>query len=377
MAVAKLNDQTLIAEIAKSDRSDTMRFAATGRLQDQGLLAELAKNDNSHDVRGMAVSRLNDQAVLTEVAQKDKAPEVRQWAVRKLNDHAVLMEIAKNDGSGWVRLAATEKLNDQALLTEIAKNDKDAEIRKTAARRLTDQTLLAEITKQEEDERNLSISLNRFLGRKPFTLSHYSKCCAWVAVGTVLEEPEPWEKERPSMYSMVLSLDAYIYGEKLQEERFKFYIYVGGDNNADEMCETDRRVPKIGDRMLMFLRLEGKRVRLISEVRAHIFLDDKETEEEITSVVNKYIHTFKDGGKQDKDGYYEFLCSLFKSPVKRIRDDAELDLMLFFTNASSLDLEKPLADNRVRNEIKDYLRFRLRNEKPKGTLTPKPPDAKK
>jgi len=232
----------------------------------------------------------------------------------------------------------------------------------------------AELSPEEQEKRSFQHKLLGYPGlysawtRKLFTLSNYSKHSAWVAIGIVVEEPEAWEKQRPAMYSMVFSPDAYLYGGKLLQERFRLHIYVREDGNADGIYyETDRRVPKPGDKLLVFLRNETNgEVRLSAEFRSYIFLDDKETEEAVTNAVNKYIHIFNDGGKHDKDGYHEFLCSLLQSPVQRIRDDAENDLLLFYVNEASLDLEKALADDRVRKEIKDYLRYLIRNEKPKS-----------
>ena len=84
------------------------------------------------------------------------------------------------------------------------------------------------------------------------------------------------------------------------------------------------------------------------------------------------VVAFCENGKRDRDKYYEFLCSLLQSPVKRIRDDAESDLVLFYTREKdpAPDLDRLLADGRVRKEVKDYLRFILRNEKPKEDETP-------
>jgi len=206
-----------------------------------------------------------------------------------------------------------------------------------------------------------------------YTLSAFSKSCQWVVAGTV-KEVERHKPDTPSglNYIVSLSVDVRVHGG-FQEKTVTFPILVRGENE-DRFDEADRRIPKPDGRMLVFLRGFGtvalrngfERMGLLcSPIRAYIFLDDKETEEAVTSAVNKYIHTFNDGGKRDKDGYYEFLCSLLQSPVKRIRDDAELDLMLFYVKEPSLDLEKTLADDRVRKEIKDYLRYLIRNEKPK------------
>jgi hypothetical protein len=212
-------------------------------------------------------------------------------------------------------------------------------------------------------------ALNRIWAYELFSLSLFSKHCDWVALGTV-ERAECFDKRTeggPFSCNIFFLVDACIHGRKLPVEKLTLrYVWIRGESES-EYDLPDRRVPAPGDKMLVFLRDSGNGgIDLCSSARAHVFLDDKETEEAVINAVKGYIAMSGEGEKNDKGKYYEFLCSLMQSPVKRIRDDAERDLLFLYTKETSLDLDKPLNDARVRKEVKDYLRYLLRNEKPEG-----------
>jgi len=91
VAVAKLTDQSLIADIAKTDSSSVVRSAAVRMLTDQVVLADVAKRDEDRDVREATVETLTDQALLAEVA-KTAADVARAGAVKKLIDQSLVAE---------------------------------------------------------------------------------------------------------------------------------------------------------------------------------------------------------------------------------------------------------------------------------------------
>jgi hypothetical protein len=57
-AVARLDDQSLLAKVAVQDQDCYVRQAAVARLDDQALLAKVAVQDQDYDVRRAAVARL-------------------------------------------------------------------------------------------------------------------------------------------------------------------------------------------------------------------------------------------------------------------------------------------------------------------------------
>jgi len=220
------------------------------------------------------------------------------------------------------------------------------------------------------------------------TFGQASKFCDRVVVGTVEEA----KLGTSSNNKIVLSVDTCLYG-KCPKKTMAFTITYNGVVYAS----IEKRVAKPGDRMLAFLSDEWyeivyaldkwpsptnisffhfdkskSKVKGVevdgTQAQTHIILDSKEMEGEAIRAAKGYLGFFGENGKRDRDAYVEFLCSLLDSPVKRIRYDAESDLMLFYTREKDPlpDLDKLLADDRVRQEIKDYLiSFRLRNEKPK------------
>ncbi|MCL1921430.1 MAG: hypothetical protein FWG50_10220 [Kiritimatiellaeota bacterium] len=233
------------------------------------------------------------------------------------------------------------------------------------------------------------------------TFGQASKLCGWVVVGTVDEiearaiEEAVLTKEAPlgamvSGQRIHLSVDSCLYGKASG----KTMTFMFADNELGVFPDSiEQREPKRGDRMLVFLadtwydssHILGKRFSPnnifffdfdrarfsqskmnLTYIWSHIVLDDMETEEEAIRAAKGYLDVFGEKGKRDRDKYYEFLCSLLASPVKRIRDDAESDLVLFYTKEKdpAPDLDKLLIDGRVRKEVKDYLRYLLRDEKP-------------
>jgi hypothetical protein len=131
-ATKALTDQTLLAEIATTDRDERVRTSAVSNLTDLGLLAKIARSDEHKDVRQAAVKGLTDQTLLAKIAVADRAPEVRACAAAKLADQATLGRVAKMDQDPYVRAAAARKLTDERLLDELATTDKHEVVRQAA-----------------------------------------------------------------------------------------------------------------------------------------------------------------------------------------------------------------------------------------------------
>ena len=253
----------------------------------------------------------------------------------------------------------------------------------------------------EENERwDYTVTL---LDRLPYT-SFYtfgmaSKLCDWVVVGTVEEATHMTEfakAKRPKAnyagenfigYRVVLSVDRSLYGKT--KKKMTFIVPHGDDNIIPESIE--QRDIKPGDRMLVFLtdkwyeitdlflsenpelgltyldfdKAKAERQKLDKLYSwSHLILDNKTVETEAVRAAEAYIDFFGKGGKRNRDTYHELLCSLFQTPVQRIRDDAERDIKWFYVKDAPKDIDKLLNDDRVRKEMKDYFRFRFRNEKP-------------
>ena len=225
-----------------------------------------------------------------------------------------------------------------------------------------------------------------------YTFGQASKFCDWVVVGTVenTEEVKFHDSERKGNAPLFVAgsqtlfrVDTRLYGA-LPKEKLMFTIE--NHSGSPVFAKIEKRVAGPGDRALVFLtnkwhdpaailaqppffsfdKSKSKWKETDIYAWSHIILGDRNTEDEVIRAVKGYLEFFGEKGKRDRDKYVEFLCSLLNSPVKRIRDDAESDLVFLYTKekAPPPDLDKLLADGRVRKEVKDYLRYLLRNEKP-------------
>lgn len=114
-----------------------VRAAAVRELNDQSLLAEVAKNDSASGVRCAAISNVTGWSLLMEVATSDSDREVRATAAERLaavldgvTDRAAIDALLwlLNEGAGYTRVRAAKslaKLGDtRAVPTLIAILDK-------------------------------------------------------------------------------------------------------------------------------------------------------------------------------------------------------------------------------------------------------------
>jgi len=154
LAVMQITDQVLLDNIALHGKFGDTRLAATAKLVDtaraQIHYAEIALTDKDWNARNDAIGKLVDQVALEKIAHSGRAGE-RIKAVKKLHRQEVLSEIARNDTDGDVRLAAIEKLDDQPLLYEAFKNDRDQRVCKSALSRLNDQAFLSDIALHNDE----------------------------------------------------------------------------------------------------------------------------------------------------------------------------------------------------------------------------------
>ena len=168
--IEEITDQEVLAKIAKFDEDYSNRLEAVEFLTDQEALAYVAINDDySEYICEKAVDRLNDQVLLADVAKKSWDIFIRIAAAEKLNDKSVVQtlyaDVAKNyidhnihfNKSGSTRMRAAEKLDNQSIAQEVyADIIKDDELfswedTHEAFEKLTDQKLLAEIFESVQD----------------------------------------------------------------------------------------------------------------------------------------------------------------------------------------------------------------------------------
>ena len=75
-------------------------------------LIDTALHGRHADVRLAAVVRINDQSVLAEIARSDVDYYIRRAAIRRVNDQSALAEISRSDVNWCVRHAAVKRVDD-------------------------------------------------------------------------------------------------------------------------------------------------------------------------------------------------------------------------------------------------------------------------
>ncbi len=145
IALSRIRDQRLIAQLAESGEDAGLRLAATFQLNDPEALVRLARNAPHQAQRAAAIGRCNDATLIAELVDSEPDDELRAAAVLRLSDPARLETAVRHDKAANVRRAAVERLTDNALLIEVATHDPDLSVRARAASRLSDQRALGQI----------------------------------------------------------------------------------------------------------------------------------------------------------------------------------------------------------------------------------------
>lgn len=124
-AVAQLEDQRLLAEIAQDAASSDASREAAKKLEDQTLLAEIAMglgeprdfwDSYRPDPRAIAIDKLQNQTLLAKVARTAPIWEARLAAVRRLHRQFTLWRVARTDAEARVREGAGAQLRGLFLL---------------------------------------------------------------------------------------------------------------------------------------------------------------------------------------------------------------------------------------------------------------------
>ncbi len=175
-AAQRLMDQTQLVRVARSRATSEVRIAAIGRLSSQDVLCDIALHDSAEDVRATALARVDGQAMLGEIvsaggitaaAALDRLSDqgvlrklalatrlhadLRAKAMEKLEDQPALTHLAQEDPEPLVRRAAVQHLIDQRLLETIARDDPSSQVRCAAVARLTNRDQLHRVMRSDQD----------------------------------------------------------------------------------------------------------------------------------------------------------------------------------------------------------------------------------
>ncbi len=116
----------------------------------QEMLARVAIYAQNEEVALEASSRIINQKLLEQIVFYSQVPNIRADAAARLHDQKILAGLAREDKECSVRLKAVEKLTDMDVLSEIAAKDAIPEIRAGAVLRLRDPEQLAKAATDPE-----------------------------------------------------------------------------------------------------------------------------------------------------------------------------------------------------------------------------------
>ena len=126
-AVNKLNDQKLLAEIAKTDKSPRVRKAAVARVNDQDMLFSIALDGQEIDARIDAVERIESQQKLAQIIKIRKNYQLMGACFSHISDKKILEEIAANpDYNMSARRIAIENYADESFLIDISRPETES-----------------------------------------------------------------------------------------------------------------------------------------------------------------------------------------------------------------------------------------------------------
>jgi hypothetical protein len=114
-------------------------------ISDQAVLTEFALYSGSGKARLEAVGKLEDQKLLAQIARTDREEEVQRQAISRIQNKDILVKLITGAGSAGmlifypdrqVALEVVENLDDRPSLERISREAKDETVRKAAAERL-------------------------------------------------------------------------------------------------------------------------------------------------------------------------------------------------------------------------------------------------
>lgn len=109
-AVAKLNEEPILAEIALTDECVDVARAALQRVTAEDLRADVARSSSPLNIA--ALEGISDPALLAAIAQHAQSATVRAQATARVVDTRILHKVAAHDADPAVRLQARSRLGD-------------------------------------------------------------------------------------------------------------------------------------------------------------------------------------------------------------------------------------------------------------------------
>ncbi len=119
-ALARLQDEDLLVEVAASDSAPAVRLAAARRIQAPSRLVELVDSAKSMDVILDAVGRIEDSNLLAKIILDHKNLQIMNAAFEGITEPKILEDIAQDDRySIQARRLAIDNYADQAFMDDM------------------------------------------------------------------------------------------------------------------------------------------------------------------------------------------------------------------------------------------------------------------
>jgi len=124
-AVAALDDQDALVEVACGDDSPRVRMAAVARVEGDERLAVIAKDAVELDVRLAAVERIESERLLAEIIKARKNYQLMGACFARITDRGVLESIAQDPGyNPTARRIAVDQFADESYLADLGGGDR-------------------------------------------------------------------------------------------------------------------------------------------------------------------------------------------------------------------------------------------------------------
>ena len=149
-AVAKLDDQKILADIARNDQNASVREEAIKKLTNTAVLSTATKEEIALAAI-IAVKKIGDTSVLIAAGQKSPYEKVAKEAAEALLENSVFTaeELAGNPAFAVsARVAAISLVSNQDFCVKLAENDPNKRIRKAAKHMVTDPVIRREYCKE-------------------------------------------------------------------------------------------------------------------------------------------------------------------------------------------------------------------------------------
>lgn len=141
-AVAALEDESVLVQLACEDPDLEVRHRAVERLKANGMLRKVAIEGRHLDARLKAVAQIDDPRVLADIMRERKNPALMMACFEHIQDQDVLESIARDSSYNvTARRIAINMFADQNLLADILKTVRSPALREAARGRLVDPEL--------------------------------------------------------------------------------------------------------------------------------------------------------------------------------------------------------------------------------------------